>query len=307
MVHPSRHGRFWLVACLLAALVAGCGGPSDMVLPAPTGPTSTAAEPEPTAPLVDIARASDEFNDSATLSDWTVMQGVLADGTPGNVDIGRSSDGMLTMVPSRSWWVNGTRGFFVYKRVAGDFAVTVRIRASGRGTPSPTVNWSLAGLLLRAPADPNESEQWIGYTVGFVDGPIVERKTTKSSRSELRLISVQPGWIELRAVRTGSLIMVLRRQAGQAWILDAVYERPELPDALQVGIDAQSGYDSNRADLIAQADWIHITGTGIPAGAAETVRGQLTHAVSRDDGNTLTAKDTDLVRTALLPFVTAIP
>jgi hypothetical protein len=135
---------------------------------------------------------------------------------------------------------------------------------------------------------------------------MVERKTTKFGRSELRLRAVEPGWIELRAVRAGALVMVLRRQAGQDWILDAVYERPELPDTLQVGIDAQSGYGSDRADLIAEADWIHITETGIPVGVAEMVRGQLTHAVNTDNGNTLTAKDTDLVRTALLPYVTAI-
>jgi hypothetical protein len=303
VAHPARPGLLALVTALSAALVAACGGPSDMALPAesPTGgPTSA-------APVVDIARAGDEFDDPATLSDWTVMQGELPNGTPGQLDIGRTNAGMLTMVPSRSWWVDGTRGFFVYKQVAGDFAVTVRIRPSGRGTPVPTVNWSLAGLLLRAPASAGGSEQWVGYTAGFVNAPVVERKTTRSGRSELRLIAVEPGWIELRAARIGPLVMVLRRQSGQQWTLDAVYERPELPDTLQVGIDAQSGFDSDHTDLIAETDWIHVAATGIPADVAEKLRGQLTHAVSRDDGNTLTVKDTDLVGTALLPYVTAIP
>jgi hypothetical protein len=303
VAHPTRQGLLVPVMVLSAALIAGCGGPSDVGLPAapPTG------EPEPTASSVDIARASDEFNDPATLSDWTVIQGTLPDGNPGDVDIAQTSAGMLTMVPSRSWWVNGTRGFFVYKQVAGDFVVTARIRASGRSTPVPTVDWSLAGLLLRAPVGPNEGENWIGYTVGFVGAPKVERKTTKFNRSDLRLIPVQAGWIELRAARIGALIMVLRRQEGQEWILDAVYERSDLPDTLQVGIDAQSGYNSDRADLVAETDWVHIAETGIPPGAAEALSSQLTHVISRGNGSTLTAKDTDLVRTMLLPYVSAIP
>jgi hypothetical protein len=303
MAHPARPGLLAVIAALSAALVAGCDGPSDMVLPA----ASPASDPASAAPVVDIAQASDEFNDPATLADWTVEQGELPDHVPGQLDIGRTSVGMLTMVPSRSWWVNGTRGFFAYKQVAGDFAATVRIRPSGRGTPVPTVNWSLAGLLLRAPSGANGREQWVGYTAGFVNAPVVERKTTKFGRSELRLIAVEPGWIELRAVRVGTLIMVLRRQSGQEWTLDAVYERPELPETLQVGIDAQSGYDSDHTDLIAETDWIHVAATGIPADVADRVRGQLTHAVSRDDGNTLTGNDTDLVRAAFLPYVTVVP
>src|SRR5262245_13409047 len=112
MAHPRRGGLFALVTLLSAVLVAGCGGTPDIVLP----PASATSEPEPIAPLVDVARASDEFNDPATMSDWTVLQGERPDGTPGHVDIGRTTAGMLTMVPSRSWWVNSTRGFFVYKK-----------------------------------------------------------------------------------------------------------------------------------------------------------------------------------------------
>ena len=191
-----------LVLSLCAVTAAACGdrGPAAPD-PAVLAPPSSSIEP--TAPIAEVASASDEFNDPATLANWTVMQGELPDGTPSTFDIGRTRPGALTVVPSRSWWVNATRGFFIYKQIEGDFMVTVRIRASGQRSETPTVDWSLTGLLVRSPADEGATEQWVGYTIGFVGQPRVERKTTKSSHSELRLIPVEPGWIELRAVRTG--------------------------------------------------------------------------------------------------------
>jgi hypothetical protein len=291
----ARHRNLALII-LSATILAGCEAQPDMVLPAP----SVNVE----APVVEVSQASDEFDDPSTLAEWSVMHGELPDGTPSRFDIGQTTPGALTVVPSRSWWVNTTQGFFLYKRVHGDFTVTVRIRASGHATPVPTLDWSLAGLLLRAPEATTPSEQWIGYTVGFVGAPRVERKTTRSGRSELRLIPVAPGWIELRAVRTGALILLLRRQDGQEWSLDAVYHRPDLPETLQVGIDAQSGYESDHTDLVAETDWIHFTDTGIPAGATDDLLGRISRAVSREDGNTLTANDTATVREALLRYAT---
>jgi len=295
----ARRLNFAFVITLSALLGAGCGRQPDMVVPAPSANVE--------APVVDVGRASDEFNDPATLADWSVMHGELPDGTPSRFDIGQTTSGALTVVPSRSWWVNTTRGFFLYKRLQGDFTVTVRIRATGRATPVSTLDWSLAGLLLRAPEATTRSEQWVGYTVGFVGAPRVERKTTRSGRSELRLIPVEPGWIELRAVRAGQLILLLRRQDGQDWSLDAVYLRPELPETLQVGIDAQSGYESDHTDLVAETDWIHFAPTGIPAGVTDDLLGRISRAVSRDDGNTLTANDTATVREALLRYATGLP
>jgi len=306
MTHLRRFVAVALVATVTGTLGAACTRAADTLLPTEAPPAPGANE-EVSAPVAELDRAGDEFDDPASLAGWTVMQGELQDGTPGTVDIGRTNPGALTMTPGRSWWVNGTRGLFVYKVLRGDFVVTARVRASGKAAPLPAVDWSLAGLLLRAPSSPNGSEHWVGYTVGFVGAPRVERKTTKSSRSELRLIPVEPGWIELRAVRAGPLVMLLRRQGGTDWTLDAVYERADLPETLQVGIDAQSGYEADRADLVAETDWVHVAPTGIPDAVLAGLTGQLSHAVSRDEGNTLTARDTDLVREALLPAILNIP
>src|SRR5690242_8910643 len=167
MPHLRRFVAVTLIVTVTGTLGAACAKAADTVLPA-EAPTTAGANDDAAAPVVELGWAGDEFDDPTSLEGWTVMQGELQDGTPGTVDIGRTNPGALTTVPGRSWWVNGTRGLFVYKVLRGDFVVTARVRASGKAAPLPAVDWSLAGLLLRAPSSPNGSEHWVGYTVGFV-------------------------------------------------------------------------------------------------------------------------------------------
>ena len=70
----------------------------------------------------------------------------------------------------------------------------------------------------------------------------------------------------LRLVRSGSTFALLRRSPGQRWVLQHAYSRTDLPTTLQVGIDAQSGFDTRASvDLVATVDWIRFAETGIPA------------------------------------------
>ena len=210
-----------------------------------------------------LASLGDEFDGSASLSAWNVIQGDISDGGASTFGV---HDGALTIVSSHASWVNNSRAFYLWKRVEGDFTVTARVRADGLNGPVPNANWSLSGLLLRAPVADGERENWIGWTVGYVNGAsVVERKTTRQSNSTLRLSLVPAGWIELRAVRIGPVFALLRRSPGKPWVLQGSYTRRDLPDALQVGIDAQSGFDSAKADLRSRVDWIRFAETGIPA------------------------------------------
>jgi hypothetical protein len=159
---------------------------------------------------VDIADAGDEFDDPAALADWAVMQGDLPTGEKSRYDIGATQAGALTVVAGEMTWVDNRRGFFLWKDIRGDFAVNIRVLASGRAGPSPTVDWSLTGLLMRAPTVEGGRENWVGYTVGYVGRLLTERKTTRNNRSFLRLEAVQPGWIDLRAVRLGDLNVFFR-------------------------------------------------------------------------------------------------
>jgi hypothetical protein len=204
---------------------------------------------------------SDEFS-GATLSGWEVSQGDVQGGAATRFDV---ADGELTIHTGRSWWVNDSRAFFLHKRVDGDFKATVRVRATGEAGATPTADWSLTGLLVRAPTSDREDENWIGWTVGRVEGwNQFERKTTSHSASILHLVKAKPGWVQLRVVRIGAVFALLRRYAGKPWVLQWSYYRPELPRVLEVGVDAQSGYDSPRADLVSHVDYVRFAPTGVP-------------------------------------------
>src|SRR5262249_45985277 len=140
----------------------------------------------------DLPSLSDEFADASTLASWNVTQGDVQAGGPGTYAV---DPGVLTIVPALSWWVDGTHAFFLSKQVSGDFKVTVRIRTTGRRSALPKANWSLAGLLLRAPTDDRANENWVGWTTGQVNGHhSFERKTTAAARSVLHLIPARSGW-----------------------------------------------------------------------------------------------------------------
>jgi hypothetical protein len=137
---------------------------------------------------------------------------------------------------------------------------------TGESGGLPTADWSLAGLLLRRPTDDASRESWIGWTTGAVSGaPVFERKTTARSSSVLQLLPARTGWLELRVARVGSVFVLLRRYPGERWAYVARYVRADLPRTLQLGIDAQSGYGNDFADLVAQVDYVRFAPTGVPA------------------------------------------
>jgi hypothetical protein len=249
---------------------------------------------------VDIEDAGDEFDDPSSLANWAVMQGDLPTDEESTYDVGRTQAGALTVLAGQMTWVDSRRGFFLSRDIQGDFAVTVRVLASGRTGPSPTVDWSLTGLLMRAPTVEGGRENWVGYTVGYMGRLITERKTTRGSRSILRLEEVQPGWIELRAARLGELIVLLRRQEGYDWVLEGAYSRPDLPEVLQVGINAGTG--AGPADLVCTVDWIRFARPDVPADlVARTV--DALHLPRREDGNGVSPRDLELVRDDLMPYL----
>jgi hypothetical protein len=208
-----------------------------------------------------VSALSDDFDGSA-LAGWSQMQGDVADGAA------RASvaDGMLTIHSARASWIREQRAFYLWKDIAGDFVATTRLMVTGESGGLPTADWSLAGLLVRRQTDDAARENWIGWTTGAVSGaPVFERKTTARSASVLRLIPARTGWVELRVARIGSVFFLLRRYPGERWAYAARYVRADLPRTLQVGLDAQSGYGNDFADLVAQVDYVHFAPTAVPA------------------------------------------
>ncbi len=220
------------------------------------------AAPAGAAPLPTL---NDEFDDPGTTVQWQVMQGDLADGVAPAFDIAKMTPGELTITPGRSWWVDGTRAFYLYKPVVGDFVVTTWLRVTGREAAVPAADWSLSGLLVRRPTDNRAQENWVSFRIGRRGGKdVFERKTTVAGTSTLVLIPAQPTLVELRIARVGRYFIFLRRYGSGPFTTHFTYIRRDLPPALTAGIDAFSGYGDTKADLVSHVDWIHFSSTGVP-------------------------------------------
>jgi hypothetical protein len=232
----------------------------------------------------DIADLSDEFDDPASLASWTRHE--TSEDWPSQIrriDVSESTAGHLTIEPEVSSWFEDFRGAYLYKLVDGDFAVTMRIEATGLDGGVPSSNFSLAGILVRAPRPPAPTfergrENWLFINTGANERqPRVETKTTVDSLSTLRLIPSRAGPIELRIERRGTTFSLYRQYDGEVRERVETFERPDLPETLQVGIDAYTDWDTvasmyaslpfefnstviasppGNADLIARVDWI---------------------------------------------------
>ena len=252
-------------AAALAVGAAGCGGDpvtaSVAAARTPTAAAPTSAAGHGTAgwsapstlPGTRVRALSEEFASAGALRDWGYFEGDFGGNTL------RVRDGKLDVEVPRSAWVNGHRAFYVYRSVRGDFDVRARVRVTGRAGGVPAADWSLSGLLVRAaPRSDGDPENWVSLRKGRVGGRwVLERKTTQSSRSRVALVDDRAGWTELRIVRCGPRFALFARSGGDdRWRARGTVVRGDLPEALEVGIDALSGQRSPRADLRSRVDWV---------------------------------------------------
>jgi hypothetical protein len=102
----------------------------------------------------DLAALSDEFDSPATLAHWQrndTAEGWHADKLE-QWDIAATTPGHMRLMPySSSWYMNFT-GAYAFKEITGDFVVTTRLTVTNRaGTGRPDSDYSLTGLMIRAP------------------------------------------------------------------------------------------------------------------------------------------------------------
>lgn len=240
--------------------------------------------PSPAALTADLAPLSDEFDDG-DLEGWTRFD--QAFGWPDKlktVNVGETTPGALHLQPYHSAWVRDLNAPFVFREVAGDFDVRARVRVRGGDGDIPGGTWSLGGLMARVP-NGMTSEQWapraenwhfITTGVGHVAGQqMTETKGTYNSYSSLKLRPFQTGWVELRLVRVGMVVIALARpDGGGAWQVRDRFYRMENNPVMQVGfiayttspdvpagperpqIDNQTVNRDAAVDMILEADWI---------------------------------------------------
>jgi hypothetical protein len=202
----------------------------------------------------DLARHDDAFERRDGVGEWTVFH--QAFGWPDKIrslDVGQTTDGVLTLRPQHSAWVRDLNAPFLFKTVAGDFDVRARVRVRGEAQDIAGGTWSLGGLLARVPNGATAEnwqprrENWHFITtgVGHVRGEqMTETKATFNSYSSLKLRPFPSGWVELRLVRVGMSLVALARADGETqWQVRDRWYRMENNPEMQVGLIAYTTSD----------------------------------------------------------------
>lgn len=235
----------------------------------------------------DLQQLSDEFNDSTSLKNWIFFH--QAESFPDkirHISINKNNAGMLQLQPKASGWYADNQAPFLFKTVSGNFDVRARIKVTGETTGLPSVDWSLAGLMVRQPKRTTSSnwmprqENWLFITTGVADNtqlPLLEVKSTNNSLSNLKLRPAKAGWMELRIVRIDASFILLSRFEGEEWVVQERFYRPQMMGPLQVGLNAYSSWNAIpmslkmdaksfnettadvKADLLLQVDYIRFS------------------------------------------------
>jgi hypothetical protein len=277
--------------------------------------------------LARITAYSDEFTEAARLDDWQRLwqsEHWNADQLE-SYDVGATRPGWLTMLPYTSVWYSDYRGELAFQTIAGDFAATTHVQArnrAGSGAPGSThggavgSEYSLAGVLLRSPrpewlADTaalpstwwtpgNERYVFLSFGSATLPGTYqFEVKTTvpgnPNSQSVLVISDAGAGVteVDLRSVRIGPHIVMLRREPGQDWVVHRRYRRDDMLGPLQVGMTCYTDWaiastwpyfeqndsvithaygapaQASDPDLLAQFDWFRFARPHVPAELAD--------------------------------------
>jgi hypothetical protein len=254
--------RAWLGCALLA--LAACGALWSGTIIARQVPAAIFADGFESVPAQAL---SDEFDDPASVDRWQRIwfnEGWGRDPLQ-QIDVAQTRAGWLTLVPHTSSWYEDHVGELFYREIDGDFVLSTRIEARSRdglGAPGSLhggandSEYSLVGLMLRAPRRDVESSGPAGWQPGFeryvfysfgsanVAGSYqTEVKTTRAaiggeshSVSVLQIDSVAVARIELRLARIGAHVIALRRVEGGSWQVHRRYLRDDLPPRLQAGV-----------------------------------------------------------------------
>src|SRR5688572_2526202 len=103
----------------------------------------------------DLEKLSDEFNDSAALKQWSFFH--EAAGYPNKIKSIQVNEGKLELQPKASGWYADYQAPFLFKTITGNFDVRAKVKISGANNILPTVDWSLAGLMVRQPGRTNKA------------------------------------------------------------------------------------------------------------------------------------------------------
>jgi len=214
---------------------------------------------------------NDEFENSATLSDWSrvnEVEGWNADQLA-IWDIDATQPGRMVQQPHTTVWFEDYRGPMAYKEVTGNFSITTEVNITDRdpldGNEVPFPTFSLGGLMIRRPraivnpaedwapgdqilGNPANGENYVFLSVG--QGNVAggssfqfEVKNTINSNSALAITNAPSGVMTLQLVRIGDTVLTLYQELGEDWVVHQRYDRADLPETLQVGMVTYTDWD----------------------------------------------------------------
>ncbi|GKU78038.1 DUF1349 domain-containing protein [Paenibacillus sp. L3-i20] len=222
------------------------------------------------AQLDELVKLSDEFDQSNTLDQWLTAKDISniknIERFVETLNINETKPGSLFIDPVAGTWYNSFNGHLSYKKVKGDFSVTMRVKVLGNATSIPSGAFDLAGLMARMPSQIEGEvvkagdENWEYFTTGGNGNKrIIDFKQTINGRSGYIVKEVNTEWIILRMVRVGTKFVKMYKEDEQGeWQFASSSERTDLPDELQVGISILTNL-YGEPDFTVEADYIRFS------------------------------------------------
>jgi hypothetical protein len=231
----------------LAIAVGACqaSGPT----PAPSGPPAPAASGAPSeAPEATVDRTP-----VPGYEDWQTIN-------PQAVRISTDGDALVLELIGSKLWFNTERGVLFGEERSGDFRATATVRTARTSDPSlpPGGDGSiqLAGLMAHADGPIENYVFVVAGSIGSSTG-VESKTTTRGASVYVQRGPVAEGDAELRLCRRGEEFTTWWRPAGSTadWTHMSTFQRPDLPDALQVGVNI---YTDGVPDITARFEGLAI-------------------------------------------------
>ena len=179
---------------------------------------------------------------------------------PQAVVISTEGASLILTLQRRALWFMTQRGVLIYQSVRGNFKITAEVHAMKSSNPleAPGGDGSvqLGGLMARDGT--GGPENYVFIVLGDDgNGLSIETKNTLDSVSRYDGPSWDSGAAELRLCRFNSTINLYKKHIGttESWILAGSFDRPDFPEALQVGAKI---YSDNTPDLRVQFNRLRI-------------------------------------------------
>lgn len=161
------------------------------------------------------------------------------------VAVASENGAMLLTLKYRALWFMKQRGVLVYKPVDGDFIITADVYTAKRSAPDRPPGGDgtvqLGGVMARN--GDGGQENYVFIVVGDDgDGLSIETKNTTDNFSEYQGPAWDASSATLRICRVGQTFHLYKRhaEANEPWMEAASFDRPDLPESLQVGVNIYS-------------------------------------------------------------------